>query len=43
MENNYYEQFIIMKSVIETNKQEMKSETEANNKDSNENMTKLSE
>ena len=39
MENKSDEQFIIMKAVIEANKQEMK----ANNQDSDEKMTKLSE
>ena len=39
MEKNYYEQFIIMKSAIETNKQEMRS----NKQYSDEKMTKFTE
>ena len=38
MEKNSDEQFIIMQSVIETNKQEMKSEMKANKQDSDEKM-----
>ena len=39
MENKYYEQFIIMQTIIEANKQEMIS----NKQDSNEKMIKFTE